>query len=134
MPGPLKKRPPPPKIEAAILEQKELNAKRGKGQPAIVINEVQLYKLAQTMLPTISIANILECSTKTIEDNYSLVLQRGRDDRRRSLSEAMWHKALEEKNVTMQIWLSKQHLGYKEKHDEGPGQVNFNVFTIEVPR
>ncbi len=84
------------------------------GRPEKEIDEKMLYRLAQTLLTNESIAIILGCSADTLERRFCGLIRKARQQRRQTLSEAMWNKALEEKNTTMQIWLSKQHLGYKE--------------------
>lgn len=106
----------------------------GSGRPRKELDEALVYRLAQTMLSQKSIAIILECSDDLLQDRYSGLLQRGRENRKQSLVEAMWQKALEDRDVKMQIWLSKQHLGYKDVMPEEATQVNFNVYTNEVPK
>lgn len=104
----------------------------GAGRPKKDIDEEIVYKLAQTMLPVESIATILGCHVDTIYARFSDVLRKGREDRKDSLSQAMWRKALEG-DTKMMIWLSKQHLGYKESWPEQATQVNYNVTIKEMP-
>lgn len=100
----------------------------------ISLTSDKVYSLAQSMLPVESIATILDITVKDVYDDWSRELRRGREDRKQSLVSAMWHKALVEKDCKMQIWLSKQHLGYRESMPEQATQVQFNVTCIEVPK
>jgi hypothetical protein len=93
-----------------------------------------VLELAKTLLPVESIATIVGCHKDTLYARFGLQLQQGRENRKHSLVQAMWFKALEEKDTKMLIWLSKQHLGYKESMPEQAQQVNFNVYTNEVPK
>lgn len=118
-----------------VVEKKKFGGKQeGAGRPLKQIDENMVYELARTMLPVTSIANILNCSVDTLEDRFSGLLQQGRENRRRSLVEGMWDKALTEKDTKMMIWLSKQHLGYKDIQPEEATHISFNVYTNEVPR
>lgn len=104
------------------------------GRPPKDIDETLVYKLGQTLLTIEAIATILDCSVDTLDRRFSGVLQKARDDRRANLSEAMWNKALVEKNTTMQIWLSKQHLGHKDRQpDEVDTNIIYNVVVKEIP-
>ena len=106
---------------------------RGKGQPKKEIDREKLYTLAQTLLPVETIAIVLGCHPDTLYENYSDTLQAGRHNRKTSLSQAMWHAALVDKDTKMMIWLSKQHLGYKDTMPEQASQVIFNVKINEIP-
>jgi len=107
---------------------------RGRGQPRFEINEELLFKLAESMLPVESIAKIIGCHPDTIYANFSEVLQKAREGRKKLLSMAMWEKALIEKDTKMMIWLSKQHLGYKDVVPESAQQITFNVVCKEIPK
>lgn len=120
-------------IKEGSGRQKRIKKMGLAGRPILDIDEEALYKLAQTLLPVDSIATIMNCSKDLIETRYAGVLQRGRENRKHSLSEAMWSKALYEKDTKMMIWLSKQHLGYKDVIVEESTQIVFNIQTNEVP-
>jgi hypothetical protein len=115
-----------------MAKKKEI--KREKGRPVKEIDEKLLFKLAQTMLPVSSIAIILDCCVDTLDRRFSGVLRAGRENRRHSLVEAMWHQALFEKDTKMMIWLSKQHLGYKDKIEQEFSKINFNIMIDEIPK
>lgn len=113
---------------------KEVVVKNKGGAPKKELDSEMIYKLAQTLLPVESIATILGCHRDTLYARFSDVLQKGRENRKHSLVQAMWYKALEDKDTKMQIWLSKQHLGYKETQPEEATHVTFNVLINEVPK
>lgn len=112
---------------------KEKKKNKG-GQPKKEIDEDEVFRLAQTMLPVESIAQYLGCCRDTLYARFSDTLQKAREGRKQSLSMVMWEKALIEKDTKMMIWLSKQHLGYKDSQPEEATQVHFNVYMNEVPK
>ena len=117
-----------------VVKKKFGGPQEGSGRPLKEVSEAMVYKLAQTMLSEKSIGIILECSEDTLQRRFSGALHRGRENRKQSLVEAMWQKALDEKDCKMMIWLSKQHLGYKDTMPEEATQISFNVYTNEVPK
>lgn len=106
------------------------------GRPRTDIDLKLLEKLGASMLPIESIAVILDCSKATLYANkqYSDVLRKSIEGRKKSLLTAMWEKALVEKDTKMMIWLSKQHLGYRDVAPINATQINFNVYCKEVPK
>lgn len=114
--------------------------KKGKvwGQPRKKVDPVQVYKLAQTMLPVKTIADILNVSKNTIEENYGDILREGRANQKLSLVREMFKKAIEGKDTKMMIWLSKQHLGYKDvvKTESDTIPISFQInplpFTLDA--
>ena len=83
-------------------------------------------------------ADYLDCSTSKIEkwvkseygDNFSNVYKRYTAGGKISLRRAMFRNALEKDNVGIQIWLSKQHLGMRDKQEL---DVNVKPYVIESP-
>ena len=116
---------------AKKLEERKKNL---GGRPPKEIDENLVYELARTMLTNETIGHILDCCPDVLERRFSGALREGRADRKKSLIQSMWYNALEVKDVKMQIWLSKQHLGYKDVQPEEATQVHFNVHVNEVPR
>lgn len=107
---------------------------RSVGQPKKELDRDKLYLLCQTLLPVETIAAVMECGKDVIYTQYADVLQSARENRKSSLSQAMWYAALVEKSEKMMIWLSKQHLGYRDTFAE---EITPNAFTIninEIPR
>jgi hypothetical protein len=62
--------------------------------------------------------------SKSFSDVHRVLMAEGRS----SLRRVMWKKALRDEHTGMQIWLSKQHLGMKEKVEE---TFNGKPFIIE---
>jgi hypothetical protein len=118
-----------------MVAKKKFGGKQeGAGRPLKELNEEQVYKLAQTLLPIETIASILGTSVDTLDRRFSGVLQAGRSNRKETLSQVMWHKALVEKSEKMMIWLSKQHLGYKDTQPEEVPTTNFIVHIHDDPK
>lgn len=117
-----------------IMKRSPGGYRLGSGKKRKQIDQKLLFKLAQTMLSQQSIGLILDCTPKHLQERYQHIIDKGREIRRHSLVEAMWEKALVEKDTKMMIWLSKQHLGYKENFPDQPTQVLFNVICNEVPK
>lgn len=61
------------------------------------------------------------------ESGFSQFYKKHQDFGRKSLRRAQWEAATKDKNPTMLVWLGKQHLGQRDKHD-----VEGN-FTINLP-
>lgn len=104
------------------------------GRPKVEIDVVMLAKLGESMLPVESIATIMGCHKDTIYERFSDILQRAREGRKKSLSMVMWEKALIDKDTKMMIWLSKQHLGYRDTQPDEAQQIIFNVQVNEIPK
>jgi hypothetical protein len=111
------------------------NPKRKPNSEAtlIPITEELVFKLSQSMLTVESMAVICGCSKDHLYNRYGDIIRRGREGRKQRLVETMWEKALVEKDTKMMIWLSKQHLGYKENFNDQQ-RVSFNIVCSEVPR
>ncbi len=127
-------RPLRPEICEKIPKKKFLKEKAEKGRRALDIDQDMVFKLAESMLPVASIAQILDCSVETLYSRFPQTLRKAREGRKKSLSLVMWEKALIDKDTKMMIWLSKQHLGYKDVIPETAANVNFNVYCNEVPK
>ncbi len=125
-----KEKKPNPATRKRFLPDKP----RPNGRPPTPIDEDMVFKLAQSMLPIESIAVILGCGKDALYTRFPDVLQKAREGRKQSLSMTMWEKALIDKDTKMLIWLSKQHLGYKDVVPESAQQIVFNVICNEIPR
>jgi hypothetical protein len=96
--------------------------KRGRGQPEKEIDLKQLETLCQMQCTSAEIAAFFNCSVKTIERHkaakpeFMEAMDNGRLKGLVSLRRAMFQSALNG-NVTSQIWLSKNHLGMRDKFD-----------------
>lgn len=83
----------------------------GPGQPKKDIDLELVYALAKIHCTEQEIANIVGCHVSTISRRCSDLIARARDEGRMSLRRAMYHKALNESNVVMQIFMAKNWLG-----------------------
>jgi hypothetical protein len=104
------------------------------GRPEIHIDTQKLFIAAQGFLPVEGLARLFDCSADTLYNKYFDILQKAREERKQSLLLVMWEKALIHKDTTMMIWMSKQHLGFKDRQPEEAQIINFNVVVNEVPK
>jgi hypothetical protein len=51
-------------------------------------------------------------------ETFSVVKAKYMEGGKASLRRVQWHKAIEDKNVVMMIWLGKQILGQSDKRDD----------------
>lgn len=77
-------------------------------------NQVQL--LASAFCTNEEIAAKLGCSPDTLTRRFADSLKRGRDSAKASLRAKQFQLAMKG-NVTLLIWLGKQHLGQRDKAD-----------------
>lgn len=85
-----------------------------KGRPPADIDLELVYALAKIHCTEQEIANIIGCHVSTISRRCGDIIARAKDEGRMSLRRAMYHKAMNENNVVMQIFLSKNWLGYAD--------------------
>ena len=114
-------------------KSKKIEAPNKGGRPKAMLDPDAIELMAASFLPVSSIAKILGVNPDTLYARYSENLQRGRENRKYGLACAMWDKALTEKDTKMMIWLSKQHLGYRDQLPEEAKQTHINVYVNEVP-
>ena len=85
------------------------------GRPRLKIDINILANLAQIGCPDYEIAKILGISPRTLSRNYAEYIDENREKGKASLRKKMWDKALKKDNTMMQIWLSKNYLGFKDR-------------------
>jgi hypothetical protein len=85
-------------------------------RPLKIINPAQVSALASIGCPVADIAKVLDCSTKTLERRFMKEMDQGRAERNASLRRKQFELAMAG-NTTMLIWLGKQYLGQKDKHE-----------------
>lgn len=100
-------------------------------RPRIDIDEEQLEKLAIMQCADREIAAWFSVSVDTLHRRYADLIRKARDKGRTELRRVMWKKAVIENNTTMQIFLSKQWLGYSDKVDIE--KFAFDPFIISMP-
>lgn len=86
------------------------------GRPKKIINETQVETLAQLHCTYEEIAAVVGCSTDTLKRRFADCIERGREHGKASLRRAQFRAALGG-NATMLIWLGKQHLEQRDRHD-----------------
>jgi hypothetical protein len=85
---------------------------RGRGKRVVVPKDV--YELAALGCNDREIARWFDLDENTLRYNFSDIMEKGRDDLKHSLRRAMIKNALGG-NAVMQIWLSKQWLGFSDQ-------------------
>ncbi len=89
------------------------------GRPRVLIDLEKAKLFAKIQCTDAELAAVLDVSLKTVRrrlkdnDEFRELVEQGRSEGLSSLRRAMWQTALGG-NPTMQIWLSKNHLGMKE--------------------
>ncbi len=84
------------------------------GRPLKDIDPEQVKKLAAIQCTMIEMAHVLSCSVDTLENRFSDIIKEGRSQGTMSLKRKQYEVAISG-NVSMLIWLGKQHLGQVEK-------------------
>lgn len=98
------------KIKANKTEKRQ-----GAGRPQIYIDVEILKNLASIGCPDYEIASVMNISAKTLRRNYAEIVDQFREKGKASLRKKMWDKAVKKDNTHMQIWLSKNYLGMKDR-------------------
>jgi hypothetical protein len=98
------------KIKANTTEKRQ-----GAGRPKIVVDIEILKNLASIGCPDYEIASVLNISAKTLKRNYADIVEQFKEKGKASLRKKMWDKAVKKDNTHMQIWLSKNYLGMKDR-------------------
>ena len=89
--------------------------RQGVGRPRIVVDIEILKNLASIGCPDYEIASVLNISAKTLKRNYADIIEQFKEKGKASLRKKMWDKAVKKDNTHMQIWLSKNYLGMKDR-------------------
>jgi len=93
----------------------EETVKKNKGgRPKIELDRDQIRKLAELQCTLKEVAYVMGVSSDTIERNYRDDYDKGIAHGKIKLRRAMFRNATEKDNPTIQIWLSKQWLGYSD--------------------
>ena len=89
--------------------------RQGAGRPKIIVDLEILKNLASIGCPDYEIASVLNVSARTLKRNYAEIIEQFREKGKASLRKKMWDKAVKKDNTNMQIWLSKNYLGMKDR-------------------
>ena len=113
--------------------KKPTKRKKALGRPKKYnIDTNTLFKLAKYNLTNIEIADIYGCDESLLVKNYSEYLTKGRAELKKRLRQTQYEVAVEDKNVTMLIWLGKQILGQTEKAEIQMNRPIEEVEYIEI--
>ena len=85
------------------------------GRPKINIDLDIVGNLASIGCTQEEIASVVGVSARTLQRNYAEIIDRFKNKGKASLRKKMWDKAIKKDNTHMQIWLSKNELGMKER-------------------
>jgi hypothetical protein len=91
------------------------NTSKALGRPKITIDLEILKNLASIGCPDYEIASVLNISARTLKRNYAEIVDQYREKGKASLRKKMFDKAMKKDNTSMQIWLSKNYLGMKDR-------------------
>ena len=89
--------------------------RQGAGRPKIIVDIEILKNLASIGCPDYEIASVLNVSARTLKRNYAEIIDQYKEKGKASLRKKMWDKAVKKDNTMMQIWLSKNYLGMKDR-------------------
>ena len=89
--------------------------RQGAGRPRIIVDLEILKNLASIGCPDYEIASVLNISARTLQRNYAEIIDQYKEKGKASLRKKMWDKAVKKDNTNMQIWLSKNYLGMKDR-------------------
>ena len=87
----------------------------GVGRPRAKVDEKILGNLAHIGCTIEEIGSILNVSARTLKRNFAEIIQVSREKGKASLRKKMYEKAVNKDNTHMQIWLSKNYLGMKDR-------------------
>ena len=91
------------------------NKTNGAGRPKILIDVKSIARLAQMGCTQEEIGSVVGISARTLQRNYADIIWANREKGKASLRKKLWDKALTKDNTNMQIWLSKNYLGMKDR-------------------
>ena len=97
------------------IKANKTEKRQGAGRPKIVVDIEILKNLASIGCPDYEIASVLNISAKTLKRNYADIVEQFKEKGKASLRKKMWDKAVKKDNTHMQIWLSKNYLGMKDR-------------------
>jgi len=86
-------------------------------RPKKEVDEVMVKKLASIFCTVEQIASMVGCSKDTLERRFAAIIKEGRENGRTSLLKKQFEMAMTG-NITMLIWLGKQHLGQSDKVEQ----------------
>lgn len=92
-----------------------------------------VYALASVMLSAEDMSNLLGITCETLIKRFGRTIAKARGETKRKLAYVMHNKAIEQNDGRMQVWLSKQHLGYKEAWPDNVQPIAIQINIQDVP-
>ena len=89
--------------------------RQGAGRPKIYLDLEILKNLASIGCPDYEIAGVMGVSARTLQRNYAEIIDQYKEKGKASLRKKMFDKAIKKDSTSMQIWLSKNYLGMKDR-------------------
>lgn len=86
-------------------------------RPRKKIDPTQVEKLAAIQCSYSEMAAVLDCNESTLTRRFAQAIKKGREMGRMSMKRKQYEVGMTG-NVTMLIWLGKQHLGQSDKREE----------------
>lgn len=90
----------------------------GRGNRKRIVNPDDIYKLAQIGCTDREIARWFDIEESTLRYNFSSVMEKGREELKAALRTAMINNAIKNNNAALQIFLSKNLLGYSDNPNQ----------------
>ena len=110
-----------------VTEKSQNNLiKKRRGAPRKQINLELLKNLSAIQCTLGEMAAGLGCHVDTLRDNYSAIIEEGRENGRKSLRRIQFELA--KRSAAMAIFLGKQYLGQK---DESYNTPTYSKITVE---
>ena len=97
------------------IATKKTQSSNGVGRPKILLDVKKIAELSKLQCTLEEIAAVMGVHRATLMRNYAQIIDDNREVGKTSLRRSMWKKAINKDNTNMQIWLSKNVLGYKDK-------------------
>lgn len=103
-------------------------------RPRKEVSESMVYKLARINCSVEEMGVILDVSADTLQRRFAAVIEKGRAQMKQSLKRKQYQVAMNGSgNVTMLIWLGKQHLGQSDKVENSNENRNLGFGDLPVP-
>ena len=96
-------------------KMKQEQKKNPVGRPRVKVDMDILANLSQIGCTQEEIASVLGMSARTLQRNFAEIVEVNKNKGKASLRKKMWDKAIKKDNTNMQIWLSKNELGMKDR-------------------
>ena len=98
-----------------IVKTKRQHQGNGVGRPKVKIDEKILGNLAHIGCTYEECGDVLGVSARTLQRNFADLIHSHKNKGKASLRKKMYEKAVTKDNTYMQIWLSKNYLGMKDR-------------------